>query len=617
MRDVIAGRLLGLLAIGVLAAACGGSSDDGGDGDGDGDGGGFESIVVEPPQVTVTVAPGGSTTQAYVVYGVAGGVRTDITAQCALTLDPAFGTISGATAIIGPRGGATQVAATCATLRGTSDLIVNLASTVVMPGTPSDAPALFGAATAGTDPTRTPTIEYPLNRAVSPVNIPPIEAQWTAAGNDLFHVRLTSAYVAIDVYTVDREAMLEAEAWEDVATSAAGGDLKVEVEGLLRSAPATRFAAAPVSIVMSHDAIDKTAIYYWASSAGSIMNQTFGSTTAPTTVRDQCTSCHSLSRAGTRLGYSRCVNNDCGQQFVGFLRYDAPTSTWVEAFDANDRVLRGSYTTFSPVGNPFPTDERSLAIVTRGDGTLGLYDPDTGAEVASNLSEVSTHGAGAPRSAMMADWSADGTKVAFASPPRANRSVDLDNGVIATMTYQYTGGQHVFGEPVPIVADPISLPGGTYKNFFFPSFSNDGALILFNAARAEWRNFSNAASPGQRLMLAASDGTWVKDLTALNGGTVDSDITWPHWAPGEHRDYYWFVFSSQRDYGHRVTLGNTNQACIGNGVRQCKQIWIGAVSKAALMSGQADPSAPPMWLPGQDPRTNNISPFWTAGIGID
>ena len=27
--------------------------------------------------------------------------------------------------------------------------------------------------------------------------------------------------------------------------------------------------------------------------------------------------------------------------------------------------------------------------------------------------------------------------------------------------------------------------------------------------------------------------------------------------------------------------------------------------------GTADPSAPPMWLPGQDPLANNISPYWS------
>ena len=47
-----------------------------------------------------------------------------------------------------------------------------------------------------------------------------------------------------------------------------------------------------------------------------------------------------------------------------------------------------------------------------------------------------------------------------------------------------------------------------------------------------------------------------------------------------------------------------------NGVKQCKQIFIGAIERTKLGSG-ADPSAPPMWMPGQDIAADNISPYWT------
>jgi len=93
------------------------------------------------------------------------------------------------------------------------------------------------------------------------------------------------------------------------------------------------------------------------------------------------------------------------------------------------------------------------------------------------------------------------------------------------------------------------------------------------------------------------------------------DITWPHWAPSPSVDYLWIVFASERNYGHRVTPANSAAACIGNGVKQCKQIWIGAVDRSKLPSdGSApavDPSAPPVWMPGQDLDADNISPYWT------
>jgi hypothetical protein len=150
-------------------------------------------------------------------------------------------------------------------------------------------------------------------------------------------------------------------------------------------------------------------------------------------------------------------------------------------------------------------------------------------------------------------------------------------------------------------------------NFFFPSFSPDNNYIVFDAARGNWRDFTVAAAAGQRLMMTNPTGSWAIELAGLNGAG-DLDTTWPHWAPTSAADYYWVVFSSERNYGHLLTQGNTASACIENGVQQCKQIWVSAISKATLMSGNppSDPSSPPMWMPGQDIGADNISPYWTV-----
>jgi hypothetical protein len=605
------------LLLAVALVACGSHS-------GDDDSTAYNRIEIEPATASVTVTLGATATQDYVVYGITASGKRDITTDCALTIDATFGTFAGATVTIGSHGGKTSVAAACGELAGSADLIVNLTGDVIQPPAPSNAPQLFGTATVGTDTARVPAVEYPIDGAVSPRNMPPIEIQWTAGANDLFKVTLQSSFVAVNIYTTSLDTLLTDADWGNITETTAGDNLTVGVEGLAQAAPAAKFVSAPTTLHIARDTIDRTAIYWWASSQGNIMSQQFGTLSAPSLVKDDCTSCHSVSRAGTRIGYSRCVGvngantNDCGELYAGFMKYDNSTKAWVDVVDAHNKTIHGSYTTFAPVGNPFPTDDQSVAIVAMASGAkLSLYDPDTGTPIASNLEVQSQKGPGEPRSGTMPDWSPDGTKVAYASTPHANEWIDLNDGRIAIMSYAYTGGQHVFGDPQFLIADPITLAGGSapYTNFYFPSFSPDGKLIVFNAARSGWRNFADARTPGQRLMLADANGAWVTDMPAINGGFDDRDITWAHWAPTVGSDYYWLVFSSQRDYGHKLTEGNTAPGCIGNGVRQCKQLWIGAVARNRL-TGAIDPSSPPMWMPGQDLGADNISPYWTVPTTI-
>ena len=592
--------VLGALAFGLVVTACGNRGDDGG--------GDVESIEIEPASVTLSLPLGGNATQDYKIWGITqGNSRRDLTASCTLAIDTSFGSVTGATVTVAGRGGKTDVIATCDTLSASGILIINLEGTVIAPGAPANAADLFANATATTDAARTPGIEYPFDKAVSPRNIPSVEMQYTAAGNDLFHVTMSSQFATIHIYTTAREAMLPQTDWSSLANTAAGENLTFAVEGLAIAAPGTKYAATPALVTMSTDTIDQSAIYWWASSEGSVMSQTFGQADAPDLVKDNCTSCHSVSRQGTRIGYSRCVGNSCASAdlAIGFMKFDATQNRWVDTMNADGRAVLGSYTTFAPVGNPFPTDDQSVAIVSKFGGTLGLYDPDTGAPVASNISV-----ANAPnRSALMADWSPDGTSVVYT---QANQGayIDLNTGRLATMTYSYAGGTHTFGSPVVITPNPITLQNGTYDNFFFPSFSADGQLVVFNASRGGWRG-SPARYTGSRLMLTTADGAWTADLTAMNGGYVDAGITWPHWAPNVSNDYYWVVFSSERDYGHRATMATSPTACTGNGIAlQCKQIWLGAIAKNRLGVGM-DPSAPPMWMPGQSPTANNISPYWS------
>ncbi len=589
----------------MITAACGGANDTADSGADVDASGTYAAIEVAPPTATLTIPLGTTQAQAYTAYGIAtDGSRAEITSGCAFSLDGGYGTFVDATATVGYRGGKAIVTAACGGQSGQAQLIVNLTGAVVQGDAPANSAELFDAATLGTDPARVPAIQYPIDGAISPRNIPSIETQWAVGANNLFHLSMISSYASIHVYTTAREALLTAPEWDSLAGTAAGEQLAFTVEGMVQAEPATKFTSTPVKVVMTHDNIDETAIYYWASSQGNVMSQVFGSPEAPTVVKGNCTSCHSVSRSGDRVGYSRCVGG-CGaaQTGVGFLKYNAITSEWDETVNADDLAILGSFTTFTPDGN--------LAMVTMNNGTFRLYNPDNGAPIASNLAVANL---GDTKGALMPDWSYDGSRVAYVAA-NAGNWIDLDNGTIHTMSYSLTNGEHVFGAPTPLIPNPLVLPNGNYTNFFFPSFSPDGALVVANAARGNWRRFgndpsNNAASPGQRLVLSESQGAWTVDLNAMNGGAVDANITWAHWAPTVSEEYYWIVFSSERDYGHRTTVATSPDSCRVNGVQQCKQIWLGAVARSKL-TGLVDPSAPPMWMPGQDSLANNISPYWS------
>ena len=578
----------------------------------------YSAVRLEPVKADLDVTLAGGVKQPYKAFGTLAGTEREITDECSWSVDSTFGGFDKSTFVSLPRGGTTKVAVTCSGGAAEGDLALHLKDSLVVGGAPANAGALFGAATLGTDVAKTPKIEYPLEGAVLPLNIPSIDSQWSTGGGDLFHLTLTSKSIALDVYTKLADAIIDPLPWGAVATSTAGETVEVKVEALTTATPTTKFASTGVKVKMSKDRIDNTAIYYWASSKQQIMTQTFGEVDKPTSVIGDCTSCHSLSRTGSRMGYSRCVGGSCAKANikVGFRKYDVATKTWKESVEANARAIGGSFTTFSPKGYPFPDDAKSLAIVTTTDAKLELYDPDTGAVVPSNLATASVKGpGGTTRSALMADWSPDGKTIVFASSSTAGEYIDTHTTAIATMSYEFANGTHTFGDPKLIVSGPVTAPGGSYANFFFPSISPDGKLIVFNASRAPWRSTTaDALQPGPRFMLTDLAGSFTVDLTGING-PGESGNTWPHWAPTQTSDYLWIAFSNERDYGHKVTPATSPAPSANQGHRQYKQIWIGAIEKAKIPTPGAaspgDPSAQPVWLPGQDLDADNISPYWT------
>ncbi len=557
------------------------------------DGGAYQSIRVSPESATLTVPLGGTGTQTYQVIGQAQGEDQDITASCALSLDQAFGQANAAVVTVGAHGGIATITATCGTLMGTAQLTVDLTGSVMLgSATPANAAQLFGSAAATTDATRAPGVQYPIDQAVAPLNIPPIEVQWSAGSNDLFHVSLTSTYQTIERLR-ERPAGDDAGRGLDLRGGHGGGRYARDRRRGARAGGAgdeVREREHGVDHVARHDRHVGDLLVGVV--AGQHHDAGVRRDRRAVGRRGQLQRLPLAVRAGTRIGYSRCVGGNCGPEYIGFLKYDAGSNAWNEVVDADNKAVAGSYTTFAPPGNPFPDDSPSVAIVSLYGGALGLYDPDSGSAVASNLNTVSREsvdglGTAANRAAMMPDWSPDGTKVVFASTANSGAFVNLDAGTIAVMDYQYTAGQHTFGTPTTLVKPPLTVNGGSYENLFFPSFSPDGKLVVFNAARAGWRDLNAECGPHARATAhARGRGRRRRDRSVgaqRRRGQSRHDLA--ALGAGQHDRLLLDRVLERAQLRPRITQANTAQACVENGMLQCKQIWISAISKAQIAAG--------------------------------
>lgn len=590
---------------------------------------GFNELAVEPATATLnvelTTPASAPPTQAYRAFANIEGQRTEITERCTFEVgNPDLATIIGSTLTAGARGGKSQVFAKCASSTASSELTIFVRGSVVIGDAPKDAKATFDGAAVTSDATRTSKLEYPLDGAVAAQNFPPVEAQWTTAGNDLFHLRVTSTYLTMDFYVNTPELTIPAEQWAKLMSSTTPQDLTFTVEALKIAEPAKKFASDPVKISVTVDRIEESAIYFWSASKQAMMTSTFGSLDLPTEVKGDCTACHSLSRSGRRAFYSRsdCRRNPDGTPMLdgkgncatgtvmgGFMKYDTGTKSWVETLAAKSGKFEISYGTFVPNVGAYEDDKKSLMIGSGAyTGPLELYDPDTATVVPSNIKDASTAGG---RNALMPDWSPSGKTVVFAASTTSPAwCASFSKMQIMSMGYDNSTGAHVFAPAKPLVADTWTLPAGTYDNFFFPSFDPSGQYVVFNGAKGNWLNTNpgGGAAADARILLTDATGSFRTELATLNGpGALNN--TWPHWAPTIGKDYLFVVYSTERPYGHRVTPATRPADWSWSWMNQYKQLWVAAIDRKKI--GTADPSAAPMWLPGQDPKHHNLSPFWT------
>ncbi len=612
------------LGVGVLAAllcACdcgGGVGKDGGSGGGGGDAGTDEkpaSIAVTPADATymtdgITAAMANYTATA--TYP--GGRTEDVTPKVTFSLDdPGLGTFQtrGFKSSV-DRGGKSAVTVTLKGITGTTPITVHLKKVIRDPASmnlPADPAALF---TKTPVASRAGDLVYPNDGSLLPPNLGKLEVHFLpGTSNTLFELSMNGQYTDVKVYlrcTLPMNGgciyLPDDAAWRALATAnRGGGPVTLKLKGT-DDAGAQVGESTPITVSFSRDEI-QGGLYYWSTTAKSIMRFDFASTTQTQATKfldsniannaNGCIGCHALSRDGKKMVVEAEGSTDGRIAIV-----DVATKTTTVPFPAPNKSFFASWNKDS---NKFVgVDDRST------DFNLRVFDGTSGALVES-IAGTGTM----DRPTDHPDWSADDNTIAYASVTREGpRAVSLQwptKGSIRMVKRT----QATWSAPVEIA--PF-VPG---KNRYYPSIAPSSDYLVFNESNCNAGsqadlNCDGDSDPDARLFTAKLEaGAALVELKRANGpgkrdmGKTQLSNSFPKWSPFTFQrtetagsKVQWVTFSSTRAYGLRQPSGLT-------------WLWMVAVDPDKVVPG-ADPSYPAFALPFQDLATSNHIAQWATVV---
>lgn len=519
---------------------------------------------------------------------------------------------------------------------------------------------------------------YPADGTLVPPNMSVMSVMWTpyGAGFKTFEVDFENSITYMHVVTkcaqetVDTEQppqpsggcelQLDPAMWKFVADQNRGLDpVNITVRGTTDGVCASTSTSSVRLSFASDDILG--AIYYWKSTVsangtgGQVWVKSWGDQTPEQDVTSKygstCNGCHALSRDGQRM----VINSDDDDSDDEYGDVRASLIDMVAQMPVGGGGGRGN---LNPgFGSFYPDHSRflmsnGLGAASAPTNRILQYDGNTA------MAQPTVTVAG-QSFVTMEDWSADGKSVVFVVPSATatwdvirNDDDHIFGGSIYQMPYMGSGA---FGP-----AAPLFVSGG--ENNYYPSYSPDSALIVFNRAphdtsvsplngckglgtpQASCPNdsFSN---PNARLMLTkVAQGSSPVDLEKANGSPASAPVplsnSWPKWSPFlqsyKGDQLLWIAFSSTRDYGLRVrnhqpgmfqcyppdSYEQPGAAHHSAFSPQCQQpqIWMAAIDVTAArgaqksVAGAMDPSYPGFWLPFQDITTHNHTPQWTQTV---
>ena len=465
------------------------------------------------------------------------------------------------------------------------------------------------------DPSKAPSVAYPLDETTEPSNIYELDIQWRRrkAAQKLFRIRVESPvlpYGRYDLYTQcfpkndGCHYNVPEQAWsKNVTALLRGSDALLTVAasdgagGLVSVSPPVRlrFTYAPVP----------GGLYYWSAhppdappgspDEGTTFRLAFGARRAAPFIRPRkenpksCEGCHAVSGDGTTIAFTS-------------------TDTLIEGAQSGSFTAKLTTQPNSP-GFPTKSDHDSAMIALNYKGTLAivgvdnalfLRDVNTGESTPIDASLLGDEGQG-----YFPDFSPDEKHIAVTLSSAPDSPWAVASGSIATLDFN--------AEARTFSPAKVLVPMTDTEFHYYPSWSPDGNWIVFASAprgpdttRCSDPNDTSTCRPNlsydqarSRLRLAHYPDGRLYDLTRATQG-IGLSSTLPKFAPqptNGHNQLF-ITFNSKMSYGVEVSDSPA-------------QLWLSVLDFDRLPD---DPSSAPVWLPFQTFGQKNHLAYWTDKV---